>query len=59
MRIIRGNENTNGERAENVEEQDTPEDSADGLWDVLAWVFSFTSSDGDKLDTTVRESSVD
>lgn len=50
---------TDDEGAENVEEEDTPEHTADGLGDVLARVGGLTSSDGDHLGTTVGESGVD
>lgn len=57
--VIVWNENTDSEGTENVEEEDTPEDTTNGLGDVLAWVLGLTSSDGDHLDTTVREGSLD
>lgn len=50
---------TDDKGTENVEEQDTPEDTANGLGDVLAWVGSLSGSNGDHLNTTVRESGVD
>lgn len=59
VRSVGGDTDTNGEGAEDVEEEDTPEDTADGLGDVLSWVLGFTGSDGDHLDTSVGESGVD
>jgi len=51
--ILSGNQDTNGERAENVEEKNTPEDTTNGLWNVLERIFSFTSSNGNHFYTTV------
>lgn len=50
---------TNGQRTENVEEEDTPEDTTNGLGNVLPWVLGLTGSDSNHLDTTVGESGVD
>ena len=57
--IVAGDSDTDHEGTEDVEEQDTPEDTTDSLGDVLARVGGFTSGDSDHLDTTVRESGVD
>ena len=40
MRVVVWHEDTDGQGAKDVEEEDTPEDAADGLGDVDAWVFS-------------------
>lgn len=58
MWIIRGDEDTDCQGAEDIEEQDTPEDSADCLGNVLAGVLGFTCSDCDQFYTTIREGSV-
>lgn len=57
--IVAGHGNTDSQGSKNVEEKDTPEDTADGLGDVLPWVLGLTSSNGDHLNTSVRERSVD
>ena len=59
MRVVVWNQDTDGKRAEDVEEQNTPEDTLDGLWNVLARILGFTSSDSNHFDTTVREGSID
>lgn len=59
MRVVVRNQDTNGKRAEDVEEQDTPEDTLHGLGDVLTRILGFTGSDSNHFDTTVREGSVD
>ena len=59
MRIVRGNEDTDCEGTEDVEEQDTPEDSANCLGNVLSRVFSFSCGNCNEFNTTIRESSVD
>jgi len=58
MWIVRCHKDTDGQRSENIEEQNTPEDSADCLGDVLAWVLGFASCDSNKLNTTIRESCI-
>ena len=57
--LVGRDKDTNGEGTEDVEEQDTPEDTANGLWNVLARVLSLAGSDGNHLNTTVGESGVD
>jgi hypothetical protein len=59
LRVIIGDQHTNGERTEDVEEQNTPEHTADGLWDVLAGVLCFTGGHSHHLHTTIRERSID
>jgi hypothetical protein len=53
MWVVGGNEDTDCERTKNIEEQDTPEDSADCLGNVLARILGLAGSDSDKLNTTV------
>lgn len=57
--VVIWHQHTQEEGAENVEEEDTPEDSLDGLGDVLARVLRLTGSAGDGLDTTEGKGSVD
>ena len=57
--VVAGDGDTNDEGAEDIEEQNTPEDTTNGLGDVLAGVGGLTSSDCDHLDTSVREGGVD
>lgn len=57
--VVRWDENTDGERTEDVEEQNSPEDTSDSLGDVPSRVLGFTGRNRDHLDTTVREGSVD
>lgn len=56
---VRGNANTNCQRAEDVEEENTPEDTTNGLGDVLPGVLSLASCNGNHLNSTVGERSVD
>ena len=56
--IIIRDKHANGERAEYVEEEDTPEHTSDSLGDVAAGVLSLTGSDCNHLNSTIRESSV-
>jgi hypothetical protein len=56
--IGRRDEDTNCPGTENIKEQDPPEHSADGLWNVLARILGFSSCNGDELDTSVRESGI-
>jgi hypothetical protein len=53
MWVVRSNKNTDSERTKNIEEQDTPEDSANCLGDILARVLGFTGGDCDKFNTSV------
>lgn len=57
--VVEWNKHAEEESTEDIEEEDTPEDTLDGLWDVLARVLSLTGSTGDRLDTTEGEGSVD
>ena len=59
VRVVVWNEDADGEGAENIEEEDSPEHSADSLGDVLPWVLSLASGNGDHLHATIRESGVD
>ena len=59
VRVVVGHEHADGEGAQDVEEQDAPEDSAHGLGDVLARVLGLTGRDGDHLDASVGEGGVD
>lgn len=59
IRVVGADANTDDERTEDVEKQDTPEYTTDCLGDVLARVGCFTCSDCHHLDTTVGEGSVD
>ncbi len=56
--VIGGNKDTNCERAKNVEEQNTPEDSANGLGNILSGILGLTSSNSNKFHTTVRKCGV-
>lgn len=56
--VVGWNSHTNGERTENIEEEDTPEDTANRLGDVPSWVLGFSCCDSYHLHTTVAESSV-
>jgi len=53
MRIVGGDENTDGKRTKNIEEQDTPEHSANCLWNILARILSLTSGDCNKFNSTI------
>ena len=53
MRVVRSNQDTDCERTKDVEEQDTPEDSTNGLGDVLTGILGFTSSDSYKFYATI------
>ena len=53
MLVVRGHKDTDCEGTEDVEEQNTPEDSADCLWNVLTRVLCFTGGNSDEFDTTV------
>jgi hypothetical protein len=57
--IIVWDKDTNGERTQDIEENNTPKDTSDGLGDVPAWVSGLASSYSHHLDTSVGESSVD
>lgn len=57
--VVVRDQDTDGERTEDVEEENTPEDTLDGLGDVATGISGLTSSDGNHLNTAVRESSVD
>jgi len=57
--VIRRNENTDGEGSKNVEEQNTPENSANCLGDVFARVLGLTCSNGNKFNSSVGECSID
>ena len=59
IRVIVGHEDTNRERSQDVEEQDSPENTADCLGNVLSWVLRLTGCNRDHLDTTVREGGID
>ena len=56
--VVVWDEDTDGERAQDVKEQDAPEDTTDGLGDILPRVLGFTRSHGDHLDAAVREGGV-
>ena len=57
--VVTGDGDTDHEGSKDVEEQDTPENTTNSLRDVLTGVGGLTSGDGDHLDTTVREGSID
>lgn len=59
MRVAGADANADDERSKNVESNDTPEDTTNGLGNVLARVGGLTGSNGHHLDTAVGESSVD
>src|SRR5437667_9643532 len=59
MGIVVGHQDAYSQSPNDVEEQDAPEDTTDGLGDVLVRVLSFTGGDGDRLHTPVRKGSVD
>ena len=56
--LIVWDQDSDGEGAEDVEKQNTPEDTANGLGDVLARVFGLSSSDGDHFYATVGEGGI-
>ena len=58
MRVVRGNKDTDCKGTEDIEEKDTPENSANCLGNVLPRILGFTCGNRNKLDTTVGESSV-
>jgi len=57
--VVGADGSSDDERTEDVEEEDTPEDTLDSLGDVLARVGRLTGRNCDHLNTTVRESCVD
>lgn len=57
--IVVRNQNANGQGAQDIEEQNTPEDSLHSLGDVSARVFGLASGHGHHFHTTVREGGVD
>ena len=57
--VVVRDENTDGQCAEHVEKEDTPENSTNSLGNVLARVFSLSRSDRHHLHATVGESSID
>jgi hypothetical protein len=57
--VIAWNKHTNCKRSEDVEEENTPEDSANSLGNILARILSFTGSDSNHFHATIAEGSVD
>lgn len=57
--LVVRDEDANGQRAQDVEEQNAPEHTAHSLGDVTSRVLSLTSGHGNHLYTTVREGGVD
>ena len=57
--VVVGDENADGQGPKHVEEQNTPEDTAHRLGDVLTRVLCLTSGDSYHLYATVREGGVD
>ncbi len=58
-RVVVGNNETNHEDGENVEEENTPEDTLDGLGNVLAGVLDLTDSDTDDLSSSKGKGRLD
>lgn len=57
--VIRGDQDANSQGAQNIEEQNTPEDSLDGLGNVSAGIFGLTRGNSDHLHPTIRECGID
>jgi hypothetical protein len=47
------NKDPDSQGAEDVEEQDAPEDTANGARDIAAWILGFASGDCDGFNATV------
>jgi hypothetical protein len=58
MFVIGSNKDTDSKRSKNIEEQDTPENPANCLGNILPRVLSFTCGNGNKFNTCIRESSI-
>ena len=57
--IVGGDHHANGERTQDIKEEDTPENTSNSLGNVPPWVGSLTSSNSDHFHTTVGESRID
>lgn len=57
--VVGGDNQSYRERSQAVEHQQTPEDSANGFWDVACRVLGLAGGHRDLLDAAERESSVD
>ena len=57
--VIVRDQNTDRQGTEHIEEEDTPENTANSLGNVFARIFSLSRSNGDHFHTTIGESSVD
>ena len=44
---------------QDIEDQNSPEDTTHSLGNVSSWVLGLSSSNGNHLDTTIRESRID
>ena len=58
-RVVGGHDETDAERSQEVEDQDTDVHTPDGSWNVTTGVLGLSSSDGDDLGTDVRERGLD
>ena len=57
--LVVGDEDTNSKRAKDVEEQDTPEHTADSFWYVAPWVLRLSCGHRYYLHTTERIGGID